>query len=411
MFKNNNIERIVKSTTIAGVELFYNSNGDHYFNVSVLKKEKLSINTVVAKEKLENITAVKEELNSSIPLCLVINGKGIIHKKVTYLESDDDKTLLQKALPNANIDDFYVQVFKMHDNNAYVSIVRKNIVDELVQQLINHKFSIINCILGPFSIQALIPLLENKSDNYELTGDSYQFTVRDLFITEYQPIENNNASVFAIGNEHVKASQMVVFSAAFQYFLNTTVSMSMNVPAIIESKEEFRQKNLFRFAGTALLGFFLVILMINFFMFSHFNEKKNNLVAKISLNQDILNRYEKLKSECTDKQNFFEKNGLLHASRTSYYADQLALDMPPAIRLTELDINPLVKKINQQENELTFTPKIIHIGGSCKRSIEVNEWLKTIREKKWIKEATLANYTQDKEKEIAEFSIELKIKN
>ena len=65
--------------------------------------------------------------------------------------------------------------------------------------------------------------------------------------------------------------------------------------------------------------------------------------------------------------------------------------------------------MNESEEVLLFATKKISVTGLCKKSNELNEWIKTIKNKKWIKGVTLIHYNQDKVSEAGVFSIDISI--
>ena len=97
--------------------------------------------------------------------------------------------------------------------------------------------------------------------------------------------------------------------------------------------------------------------------------------------------------------------GILDASRTSYYSDQIAATVPTSIQLTELSINPLEKKLRKGEQEMVFQTNLIQVSGRAKRSTHLNNWIKTLKKYDWIKSVSILNYTQDNARVSGEFNI------
>ncbi len=403
------VDNFIKNTSIAGVEVIYLPDGKTIFHGSVLNKSKASIDIVSSFEGIENLEIVKNNLPEKTPVALVINGKGIIHKKTNCGEKDTDKTLLQKVLPNANTEDFYIQKTQVINSSVFVSVMRKSLVDDLLKDFDKNGISVVSCSFGPFCVNAILPLIESTSADFELKFSTHSISVKDQNIENYQVVQNEDLPAsLNIGSNKVNQALVICFAAAFQYFIKDE-SLQVGIPAIATGKEEYKQRQLFQLTGWGILIVFLSVLMINYFVFNHYWNKKNEISSKVSMNQAELSKLEKLENEVTEKQQFFEKTGLLEASRTSYYADQLAQDLPNTIQLTMLDISPLVKKINVEES-ISFLAKTIEVSGNCKKSNELNNWIKIIKKKKWVNEVALLNYSQDKSKDDGEFSIELKIK-
>jgi Tfp pilus assembly protein PilN len=396
----------IKSKSVTGVEVAFSGDGNPWFNLCILKKDKSSLHTESVKIKITNI----EELPSKLPVCLVLNGKGIIHKKLSCKEDDSDKALLERVLPNANINDFYLQRYNTFHDHIFVSIVRKSQVDPLLKSFKEKGLTVISCTLSPFIVSGILPLLKNSDSFFELEVPGYMLNASDGVIESFHPTETiKDLPPLQIGNESVYRELVFAFASALSYFLPIQNMLSIEITEVNEQRNEFKQKTIFQFAGLGVLVFFLSLLLINYFVFDHYWKKKNMLESEFSLSQESLSHYEKLKTEFEEKQKFFEKAGLLDASRTSWYADRLAEDIPDNILLKELEINPLQKK-SIQDTLLVFLAKTIHVSGSCKTSGELNDWTKIIRAKQWVKQLNILNYSQDKEQNIAGFSLEILVK-
>jgi Tfp pilus assembly protein PilN len=123
----------------------------------------------------------------------------------------------------------------------------------------------------------------------------------------------------------------------------------------------------------------------------------------------LLQNLDKLKKDLNEKSTFMNKMGLLQAGRTSFFADRIAAMIPASIQLKEMNINPLVKNPND-DKDIAFNVNSIVVKGDCKKNTELNEWIKQLKRFDWVNDVTLTNFTQDKEKNMGIFNMELKVK-
>lgn len=410
MFEKFKIDNIFQSREIAGVECVFLPDGKKYFNVFVLKKKKEKIVSVLSESGIESIELLKKKINADIPITLVINGKGIINKKVPFNENDSDEVLLQKALPNTKPEDFYLQKTVSSQNSVFVSVIRKNTVDELFKEFKSQECSVICCSLGNFALQSILPLLEGI-ENSEIALRDCRISISENKITGLLNSESENPEQsYRIGNDRIKLELLPAFASAVRYFAGEGSDAIATVPAIKENKEEVKQKKVFQTAGMFAVIFFFVILMGNVFVNRYFKDKKEELSSRTYISNDKFQKYDSLKSELSQKQRFFAETGLLQASKSSWYADQLAGSVPETIRLTELSVNPLERKSNTDEEKFSFVPDKIRIKGNCKKSTELNEWISDIKKKSWVKQVEILNYSQDKIQEAGIFTMELAMK-
>ncbi len=120
-------DRFFESRTVVGIEVILTEE-DSLFNYSVLKKIKNSFELLHASGTAQTIEAVN--VPAASPVCVAVNGKGIIHKKIYAPENAEDRFLLSQILPAANPEDFFLQKIKASGDGFFISVIRKNIVNE-----------------------------------------------------------------------------------------------------------------------------------------------------------------------------------------------------------------------------------------------------------------------------------------
>jgi len=410
-FFKSKMESLLQSRSVAGIECILSSDGIQEISYTVLKKEKNKLVTDSSGSKIKDIESLKSCFPVSHPVFLAVNGRGIIHRKLSYSEGENDTSLLNKVLPAANPADFYLQKMYADAGSLIVSVIRKNAADALLNDLKKQGFSVIGCSLGPFSFQSLMPLLDNAATSRDVVVSGSKLFLGANEIAGFEPAgEDPDVSVKLVGGEELKPGLVVPFANAVQYFISSGREVMAKIPSVAEASEEFRQKRIFNFIAGAAIAFFLVALLVNFLLFSSFSQTYEDFSTRVSANQNMIQQYEKLKTEVEQKQVFLEKTGLLEASRTSFYADRIAQELPNTIQLTRMDIFPLEKKSNTEEENMAFLPKNILISGVCKQSIQLNLWMGVLKKMEWVNDVSIVNFSQDKSENTGSFSIELRLK-
>lgn len=412
MFEKLSFENIIKSKIATGVEINLLPDGAYDINLLALKRNKADVLTETKISGIVDIVSLSAKLDSKSPIVLVINGKGIIHKKVAATENDSLPAVLNKVLPNANADDFYIQKQEINSSQNYISVVRKNIVDEILDELKkNNITNIVSCNIGPFLINNVLGLIDKNIISSEfLSFSNYKLLIREDKLNDVQYSDNIESAPIKVGDDFIEGKLLIAFAAALSYFIGLPVGF-VNSEKIDSIKEDFKQKQKFQLFGWSLLIGMFVVLLVNYFVFNHYWEKSNEMNSKLVLNQSALKRYESLKAEYAQKKNFLEQNGLLESSRTSYYADRLATSLPASIQLLAMNIHPLKKKeASDISNALYFDTKIIKISGKCDRNTELNDWMKELEANSWIEKVKLVDYKQANAKDDGMFFIEIRIK-
>lgn len=413
MLQRFGLENITKSASAAGVEIVILPDATYVMNLVILKKNK---NELIVEKKQEGITSFQvlaQQLGAVTPFVLLLNGKGIIHRKVSVSESDVPSSLLSKVLPNANVDDFILQQYTVDATHAFISVVRAEVFNTILEELKKiERLNIAACVLGPFVMNNMLPLISDKlrMDNtirfskYILSVDAGQIT--DLVLSE---AEHEEERMFVAG-EYIHTGLLLSYAAAINYFVGGATGV-MNSEMITEIKESNKQKQQFVLRGWVLLVASFAILMINYFVFNYYWQMNREISALLSLNQSGLERYEKVKQELEQKKAFLQQNDLLESSRASFYSDRLAVDVPVSIQWTDVTICPMRKKQTAEGyEEVYFESENIFISGKCKKSVDLNDWIKQIKQYPWVNTAALADYKQDSENEYGLFVVKVELK-
>ncbi|MGQ0827049.1 MAG: hypothetical protein ACT4ON_01515 [Bacteroidota bacterium] len=405
------MKNIVKSKSAAGLEVTILPDNSYELNLVILKKEKSTLVTEIQKEKVTSFE-VAARIIGTRPLIVIINGKGVIHKKIRIHENDTPTALLNKVLPNTNLDEFIIQETPIYSTEVFISIIRSKTLTEIVEELVKNKItSVAGCFLGPFVVNDILPLIgKDVINNENIIIGNYQLQIREQQITEITSAGLTGEKNILVGDTIVPQGLLVAFGGALTWFTGNE-NGTCNSDLIKVLKEEFRQKQKYELRGWTVMAAIFIVLMINYFIFNNYWSKNNEMSSQLVLMQSALQRYDTLKTEFTQKKEFLEQNGLLESSRTSYYADRLAIDLPASIQWTSVNIHPLKKKKTGDESEtLQFENKMITISGNCQRSTELNNWMKEIKKENWVNDITLINYKQDNAKENGVFLIEIQSK-
>jgi hypothetical protein len=117
-----------------------------------------------------------------------------------------------------------------------------------------------------------------------------------------------------------------------------------------------------------------------------------------------------MKLQFEEKKDVLDKNGLLQASRISYYSDKIAASLLNNIRLTKLESFPMKKISVEGLEDYIFQNEKIIVSGTCEESIDFNSWERILKKMSWVKSVSIINYMQEKSGELAKFTIEIELK-
>jgi len=407
MFKGIKLDSFLKSNIVAGVE--YRLKGDDIsINAIVLKKKKNLIDIAASKENVKSATELKSIIAENIPLQLSIHGKGIIYRKVSLSENDNEISLLQKVFPNANAGDFYIQLVNIDESSAWITVARKSIIDPVLKEFKASGHKVISCILGPLCFAPLVQWIETQGLSGEIQLNDYFIKTDKNIILDIEEITNSTEKFneVYIAGMPVKTPFLFSFAGAFTYFIGNN-PFTENITPVVEERKEFHQQRIFQLIGVGAMTFFFAIMIANYFVFQHFSSERNALADNLAVNENTILEYERLKKELSQKESFLKKTGLLKTSKNSFYADRLAAELPISLQLTEISIHPVLKKANE-ENKILFKSDTILVSGFCIKNTDLYEWLNNLKTKKWVSNAVLINYSMDKTENAGAFNIGIK---
>jgi hypothetical protein len=402
-------DKITENKSLLGLDCLLSSEGDPVYSAIWLKKTASKIISEKAVEGIASLEAIPGMMKDKPPVILVLNGKGIIHKQISWNESDDERTILGKILPNASLTDFYLQKSASFNGRMLVSAARRSLVDPILDKCAENKLEIIGCSFGPIVMENMLSLLEaGEGYQYEFSFSEYVLSVVDNRLENFKTAQPLKEGSVKIGEETISFSSLIPFAAVFTTLAGMSVPEA-GIDRTIAQRQENNQKRLFYFALSSMVGFFLLVMLINFFVFDHYRSKKEHLEQQLAQNHDVIQKLDTLTVEFQRKQAFLERTGMLEASRVSSYADDLGRDMPLSILLSGMNINPFLRP-KTEEDKISFEKKIIHLTGVCNHSIELNDWMQEIKKKNWVKNLVLLNYSLGKGMQAGEFSLQMEIR-
>jgi hypothetical protein len=396
---------LIKGQSAFGVEVIFNTKESYTLIAVELKSTKEGIEVV---QKLTDITL--EELAKknvkNIPLYFSVGGKGVIHKKVKAEDSVTDQELIGQVFPNASIKDFYLQRSKIQDFDSWISVIRKEVLDQFMTQLEKMNLYGIQIYLGPFALSPILPYL----DKITVLTTSHELLIDNNTIIQIDSVGNvSNGEEYNIEGEVIHSHELIAFGSAFNHFLSAVKLVPIFSEKITEFKEEYFYRKKSIVVGVSIVAFFFMVVVSNLLIGQSYEKTHNGLQYQMNSNKQFVEELQLLQKEVKIKEQFIQNSGVARASKIAFYTDQIGISIPESIQLNQLFVNPLAKRVNKAE-DISFTYNNINIRGTVTRSIDLNNWMKTLKEYEWVDELHIISFIQDNMKTVGEFEIEVIIK-
>ncbi|MAC94569.1 MAG: hypothetical protein CMC96_03610 [Flavobacteriales bacterium] len=398
------IKKIVRGRTSYGVEVNLKKGGDAIFNIVKigLVKGKLE---VFEEEIVESCEAFFERnWTKNVPFNVVYTGKGVLQKKQSSIQGKSDKRILQEVLPNARLDDFFMTVERIDEESAWVSLLRKETISELQEQFYAAKLHVLSQRIGYTVLNNLTDLIDSSS----IQTTSYEVVFSKGFVSDFNLKTTDEEKSVMIGGERIKGNFLLAFSSALSHFdfVSDKEDYIQN-SLITNDRSEFYNHRLFKLAAWSVMILLLFTLLINFIVFNQYDQKVARLSSEFQANEELISRLENLRSDYERISVFYRETGMSESSKISFYADQLASELPKRIYWDQLSINPPKGEIKKSE-DVAFDIGYIYVEGVSYTTQVLEEWLPLIEKMNWVDFAEVVNYQKKDDTGKGEFVLRIK---
>ena len=394
---------LINGNTAYGIDIYFDATGGIKFTSVELKLTKGEV-VIVQQQKggsIEKLLAL--DFSKNCPVYLNFKGKGVLSKKVTSSKGDNESELLRLALPNAKVDEFCFYSEAISENEFWVHFSRKNVLDQFLNPLKELGLSVFHIQLGYTALNTIESLFHKQV----VVIDSNQLIFREGSLVQIIPSEKTETQI-RLGDEVLSSNVVLAYACAFCHFTESG-KLKLQTTDLEFEQEEFKQKKIFSLGLKFSLGFFLLVLLINFFAFQDYSKTFAQLSQKLELNQSQLDRLKQLESEKKNKEQFFAKTDLISASNNAYYADRLAVSKPDGLSWNELNVNPPKNKIERGE-DIEFNIKTIDLKGITNNSSILNEWIASLKKEEWVQSINIKGFQKQERKKSSKFNLQILVK-
>jgi hypothetical protein len=398
------------------LEQYYRINEATGVNITILQDGNTAIdacsvsiqnNRLNFEKKITGLTAT-EELTKHFPaktiIALNLSGKGILQKQIERTEEINQNNF-SKILPNAGIDDFYVQNFISGDW-SFVSVIRKVEADKWINQLKQLGFEPLMLSLGPFPVQSIINQLNIYGTEVVFNGHTITRNEQSEWTAyQYDP-SVTSPFPFKVESESIHEKLLLPYAAAFQLVLAGKLALiQAEVPSLATEFQNRVQEKKLKTQGALVLFVFFVLLLVNFFLFSWLNSDNAKLTEQVSRSAQSNNDVQQVNTQVLQKEALLKTLGWEGAISKSALIDQAASLLPEDITWKEAAIDPVDLSGSRSQKSIVFFTRKIRIIGNSEKIIPVNEWIARIKTRQWVKNVQLDSYTFNSESNTGQFTI------
>lgn len=396
---------ITRFKAVAGVEIQLLANNSMSVRYVKLRRKK---HTVVFEKGEYHLTTLDElqQIVGKLPVALCITGKVIMNKMVPVEKSLDPEGYAKKALPKFSTEEFSVQITQNEGDNI-LSLVRKNVMTPILENLTRLQIQVITITIGPFNIVPLWDYLSNSASKTIIIDTHHFSTDTSNRITQYQLRQEASfqPKVLTFADHEINEKIAIAFATAL------CLIAPIDHPRLISSvgkanMTEFIMRRIFFKSMRALLIFFVITIILNSIAHLHYPKTTTAAAEKADSLRYELNM---LKNTWYNDIDFIQRISNPRSHQTGLLAmitDRMIFHMPESIVLDHLLLFPQ----NVEESRVTRQPSYdfdkISIAGHVANSLDLYAWIESIRNIEVIKKVEIISYMAA-ENQNAEFELNL----
>jgi len=347
-----------------------------------------------------------KQVKTGMSLSVSISGKGVLFKQLDKVEEIDTSNF-SAVLPNASIDDFYVQHFPSGEH-SFVAVIRKTDADKWLDAISEQGHTALMLSLGPFPVAHILPQLNIYDEEIIFAGIKIARSADKSWEKVSFHEEFQAPYTIKVENEVLDQQLLLPYAAAFQLLLSGKIdAVRADVPTLGSAFEELISDRKFKLNGMVILLVFFVLLLVNFVWLSGLNADNVRLAAEVSSSARTSTDQQALNDEIRQKESLLRDLGWDGGINKSSLIDQAAALMPGEITLKEISLNPIDGAADHSFGALKFRERKILIRGESAQIIPVNEWAARLKSKKWVKNVELESYNFNNELNTGIFTITL----
>lgn len=352
---------------MTGLEVYKDESGLIFHGCQIALRGKY-LKVLTAKADLKNTGHFSKYFKKGgITLCL--RGNWVISKEAKLIDSLNQQ-VINSLFPNASMQHFYFQQVD-RGGHTYLSMIRKQEVEDLLAQLTVLGFEVLVLSLDSFITQDFMSAEEAKIDEGLLPA----FASALQLLLKNEPI--------AIVHEEMRKSRM-------NFFAKT------------------------RFLGIAYLsaGVLLLLLLLNAVLYHYYAGLGQSAVNERSLNVAETGKFQQQEARISRQVAIIKSVGWTGGLRFAYLVDRMVAAMPYGIRVQEVSVNPIIERnrIGQSRSDSTKI-KTIKVIGICKEASQLNNWIFALKENSWLQDCQIVNYSVNAQEQQANFVLNLVLKD
>jgi len=390
------LNKIVKFKILNLITVFRGNEGDSFFLLKV--KRNNSKLDVVESLSFSSIEELKANLDTKIPVIILVDGKGILNKKID-LKNDADKQWLK----NLDYESVHFTSYDTPDFH-FLSFCRRAVLEELIGILQQHEIQVIDFYIG-----GLTAVLVNETlDRSRLLSNETDLEFSDAVLTGIVKSDGEKKTEnYPIGSAVVSNFHLPLYGAAINFYVRQD-TIAKSTTALI-NPEELIYKKAFERTGVVILISFFCLLFFSYCLIQYLNGQNSELNLENSYSNKSYTVIKDLELQKQEKLKILAETGFSSGRFISFYCYELTKSVPGNINLSFLEMFPLQKEIKKTE-KVSFDYRIIAVKGNTVSENSLNDWIHSLKNGNWVHKLEIVSIKRDK-LGVSYFELKITVKN
>lgn len=391
------LQTILIGKEFTGIE-HYTINGEEWSAFLILKKRENELQ-ITYNDKQIYSDSISKRIDRKSLTCLIINTNQVLIKEIGESNLTDEKAI-HKAFPNLSITNFFFEIWRLK-NKTIIAVTRKAYIETIIKKYQEQGFTISSISLGVCSISEITGFI--SADSINTNFQKISLSDEEMLISNEEIKQN---SYYKINGLTVQSSYLLAFTGILQFLIKSNHTKGNIVSYNQVLLNNFIQNTFFKKGLQTALGILLTLLLVNFFVFSHYYSKNSEVDELSSLNSASSEKLSVLRKRIAEKEKL--ANSILNITDNSYSAkiNLITKSTPNSILLTGLTLNPLEKNIKEYE-KISAEQNTIIITGITKDNNEFTKWIEKLTKTKFINNVVIKQFGKN---ELLETTFTLKLK-
>ncbi|MDD2987150.1 hypothetical protein [Flavobacterium sp.] len=389
------LDKIIPFNNLNIIQVFRQEEETFFYFLSTKKnKDRLSVLEVKTFPSLESL---QKEVDIKTPLILIIDGKGVLHKRIDFKNEID-----LNWIKNLDYTTLHHTTYT-NTNYQFLNFVRKNVVEETIALFQGLGYQIVDFYIGG----TIAVLLNDSLQMGTLMSNRSLLNFEDEELIEVNKLQEDENKTYTFGVSQISNFHLPLYAAVVHfYYQQRSISKSKSVHI---NSDEILYKKAFNTFGIFMLCGFLLTLLLSYFGIQYFTNENANLNIESVYSNQSYQLYEKLEKQHEQKKRVLKETGFSSSHFLSFYPYEISKNTPAAIKLSALDVFPLKKEVKVNE-KVCFEAGIILLSGETRNEMVFNSWMESLRALDWINNFEILSFKKDK-KNNSQFEIKIVLKD